>query len=127
MGEILDLIAHVPGEDVVYFKTFGNSVTMENIRPRFPNLRALTFGRACLRTMFPESDVGRDKGTLLSLQRMSLEGLVDNHGDWSPLVAFLACRVSSGNRLDILEVSRSRPMSREVMKVVRGMVRELKT
>jgi len=121
----LDLIAHVPGEEVVYFKPVGNSSTMENISTRFPNLRALTFDHASLHTMFPEPDLGRDKETLLSLQRVSFKRLIVDDGDWRPLVTFLARRESNGNRLDALEILDSRPMSREVVEVVKDMVGEL--
>ena len=121
----LDLIAHIPGEDIVHFETFGSLVTTENICSWFPNLRTITFERARLQTIFPEPDQGRDEDTLLSLQRMCFRGLVVDHGNWRPLITFLACRISSGNRLDTLEVCHRHPMSREVIEVVRGMVREL--
>ena len=127
LGEraILDLMAHVPGEEIVHFETFSDQVTMGDVYPLFPNLKALSFDCAPLQTIFPEPDLGRDKETFLSLQQLSLRGLVVDRGDWSPLITFLARRVSSGNRLDTLEISDSSRMTPEVMKAVRGMVREL--
>ena len=122
---ILNLLAHTPGEEVVHFQTCRDYRIMRNIYPRFQNLRALSFAGGDLQTMVPEPDPGGDKEILVSLQHISLQQLSLDRGDWSPLINFLACRVSSGNRLDTVEISDSSPMCPEVVEVVGGMVREL--
>ena len=121
---ILDLIAHAEGEEVVHFQSLDD-YGMRSIYPQFPNLRALSFAGGDLWTMFPEPDLGRDKETLTSLQHISLQALILDRDDWSPLITFLAYRVSSGNQLDTVEISDSSYMRPEVMEVVGGMVREL--
>ena len=123
---ILDLITHVPGEEIAHLQMLGDPVTTRNMYSQFPNLRALSFAGAPLRYMFSEPDLGRDRKILPSLQHISLHEFGVGHGDWSPLINFLACRVSSGNRLGTLEISGSPHMRPEVMEAVRGMVRELK-
>ena len=52
--------------------------------------------------------------------------MIVNDGDWSPLVTFLGCCLSSGNRLDTLVIDRYTHVCRQVVKDISGMVRELK-
>ena len=101
---ILDPIAHVLREEIVHLQTLGDPVTTR--KSQFPNLRVLSFAAVPLRTMFPDPDLGRDREIFLSLQHVSLRELV-GHGNWNPLINFLACCASSGNRLDMLEISGS--------------------
>ena len=123
---IFDLIMYVPKEEFTHFKTSGNCVTMGNIYPLFPNLRALSFADMRLSAAFPEPDPGRDKEILLFLQHIFLQYPSVDNNNWSPLVTFLACRrrTSFGNRLSTLEISGSPHMYPEVMETVGGMVRK---
>jgi len=125
----LDLIAHVPGQEIVHFTTVGILTDMGNIYPRFPNLRTLSFDGILLSAAFPEPD--RNNGALISLQHISFRDLVTGLGDWGlgdwgPLTTFLACRASSGNQLNILEISGSPHMCSATVEVIRGMVGEFK-
>ena len=121
----VDLVTHTPQEEVVYFQTYGGLVPTEDIYTRLPNLRALSFDMVPLLTAFP-STLARDRNILLSLVHVSLKSMFVNDGGWSPLVTFLACRLSSGNRLDTLVIINSHSMSPEVLEGIGGMVRELK-
>ena len=123
---ILDFITHVPREEVVYFQTFLNPVPMEDIPTQFPNVKALSLDKIPLFAAFPSRDVVGDGRIFPSLEHVLLVNMVVDHGDWGPLMTFLARRVSSGNRLDTLMFFDSPPMSPEVIESIRGMVRELK-
>lgn len=122
----LDLVACAPLEEVVSFRTSSNPVIVEGADTRFPNLRALSFNAIPLRTAFPNPELIGDEKIFPSLERVSLDPSGMDDGDWSPLMAFLAYRVSAGNRLDTLVIVGSHHMCRQVVEDVRGMVRELK-
>jgi hypothetical protein len=79
-----------------------------------------------LHTVFPNPNLVGDEKVFPSLEHISLDCTIVDYGDWSPLMTFLACRVSSGNRLDTLVIIDSPHMCPEVMEGIRGMVRELK-
>ena len=123
-GVVLDLLARAPWEEIVYLEMDGNLMTIGNVYPRFPNLRALTFDGITLSVVFPEPDV--NDGALLSLRHLYLKELVVDGDDWSPLTTFLACRASSGNRLDTLEIICSPHVGPATMEVIRGMASEVK-
>ena len=122
---ILDLISHAPQEEIVYFRTYGNSVAMGNVYAQFPNLETLSLANIPLSAAFPRPNLGEDEGISRSLQCVSLEELTVDDGDWSPLTTFLARCASSGNRLDVLEISRSPHMCPEVVERISSLVREL--
>ena len=122
----LDLVPCAPLEEVVYFHAQSNPAVMEDTHTQFPNLRALSFDATSLPTAFSNPNLIGDGRVFPSLEHVLLDHLVDNDGDWSPLVDFLACRVSSGNRLDTLVIAGSPHVCRQVIKAIRGMVRELK-
>ena len=107
-GGFLDLIAHTPREDVVRFEPLGGFVAVDDMSAQFPNIRALKFdtGTVPLSTIFPESRMGEDEEVLPSLQHIEFQSYRGD-GNWSPLVAFLARRASSGSRLSSLAISHS--------------------
>jgi len=99
---ILDLIAHTPQEEVVYFRVHDESVAMEAISTQFPNLRGLHFKETPLTVAFPASILDRGVEIFPSLEYILLDWVVVDGGDWSPLTTFLDWRVSSGNQLHTL-------------------------
>ena len=121
----LDLIAYAPPEEVVSLCTFNNPAATEDTHTQFPNLRALSFNTVSLPTVFPNPNLIGDGRIFPSLEHILLDHLDVNGGDWSSLVAFLACSLSSGNRLGTLVITDSAHMCPEVVKSIRGMVREL--
>ena len=121
----LDLITHVPREEVVYFQTYDNPIAMEDTYTQFPNVRALSLCTIPLSKAFPKSTTVGDGRIFPSLEHVLLKNTFASEGDWSPLMTFLARRVSSGNRLDTLTITNS-SVCPEVMEGIRGMVRELK-
>ena len=60
-----NLIAHIPREEIVYFRAYGEPVAMENISARFPNLGGLHLERTPLPAAFPSQ-------TLVGVGRSSL-------------------------------------------------------
>ena len=122
----LDLITHVPREEVVYLQARDNPIDMEDASTQFPNVRALALDTVPLSAAFPNPNLVGDGGVFPSLEDIFLQDVVVDDGDWSPLMIFLARRVSSGNRLDTLVIANSSSMCLEVMKGIRGLVRELR-
>lgn len=51
-----------------------------------------------------DSDLCRDKEILVSLKHLDFQDWFWDHGNSRPLIVFLACHVSSGNRLDTVEI-----------------------
>ena len=122
----LDLIAHFPRDEIVSFRSWDQPTTIQDVSAQFPNLRAIHSGSMPLPAAFPESNLDGDEVLLPSLQHVFLERPVVYGGDWSPLVAFLACRASSGNRLESLTVTDSH-MCPRMEEHVRTMVQEFRS
>ncbi|KAF9653314.1 hypothetical protein BDM02DRAFT_3182856 [Thelephora ganbajun] len=121
---VLDIIVHIPQEEIVYLQTYGNPTAMENIYTRSPNLRALQSERMPLSAVVPEPNPNGEDRFLSSLQYVSFERLVGVDGDWTPLTNFLYCRPSSGKRLHSLEMVGSCNIHPEVVEDIRGAVQE---
>ena len=122
----LDLITHVPREEVVYLQARDNPIDMEDASTQFPNVRALALDTVPLSAAFPNPNLVGDGGVFPSLEHIFLQDVVVDDGDWNPLMIFLARRVSSGNRLDTLMIANSSSMCPEAIKGIRGLVRELR-
>lgn len=120
---VLDLVACTPREEIVYFKAQNNPVVTKDTCSQFPNVKALSYDCVPLSATFPNPDPVGEK-IFPSLEYVSLERMDDE--DWSPLMTYLAGRVSSGNRLDTLVISDSPDMPSRVADGLKGMVRELK-
>ena len=122
----LDLIVHAPLEEVVYLHAHNVSVIVEDTHTRFPNLRALSFDTIPLRAAFPNPSSSGYRWTLPSLEHVLLDRVSVDHIDWSPLMTFLAYRVSSGNPLDTLAMAGAPHVCVQVVKDIRDAVREFK-
>ena len=121
---VLDLVACIPRDEVAYFKARNNPVTTEDVCSHFPNIRALSFDCVHLSVAFPSPRMDVEGKTFPPLEHILLERVGDE--DWSPLMTFLASRVSSGSRLDTLVISDFSDLPPEIVGDIRGMVRELK-
>ena len=119
----LNLITYVPLEEAVFFLARHIPIIMEDIHTRFPNLRELYFQAVLLRVAFPDPNPVKSGEAFPSLEHLTLERVVVDDGDWSPLLTFLACRVTSGNRLDTLKIFSSTHICPKVMEAIRGLVR----
>ena len=122
----LDLITCVPPEEVVHFRMHDEFATGVDAYTRLPNLRALSVADVSLPAAFPNPNSIGEGEIFRSLEHIVLENMNVCGGDWSPLVTFLAHRVSSGSRLDTLVIISSPHMCPEVMESIRDMVRELR-
>ena len=123
---LLDLVPHLPQDEVVYFRPLYVPAAMEDMSTRFPNLRALHPGLLPLTAVFLGPDPGRDGGIPTSLQHIILEWPYVEGDDWSPLTNSLAHRASSGNRLDSLTLHNPPRMCPKLEEDIRSMVRELR-
>ena len=122
----LDLISHVPREEVVYFQTHGNPVAMEDASTQFPNVRALSLDAIHLPVAFPSPKPVGDRMIFPALGYVSLKGVLVNNGDWSPFINFLVRRVSSKNRLDTVVITGFPYLCPEVVESIRDLVQTLK-
>ena len=118
-GAIVQLIAHVPREEVIYFQTCYDTVAMEDVYALLPNLRGLHFDRMFLPLAFPELDLGGGGEILPSLQFVFLDQVVVDDADWRPLTTFLDRRASSGNQLHTLVIAGGSPPWQELERVIR--------
>jgi len=95
---ILDLIAHAPRDEIVYFRAHGKPLAVQDISTQFPNLKGLHFERTPLPAAFPKANHDGDGETFRCLQYICLDRVVVRGGDgWEPLVAFVLFRAHSGN------------------------------
>ena len=122
----LNLVSYTPRDEVVYFRSWNEPAVMEDTSARFPKLKALHSGFMPLPAIFPGSNLDRNEGIPTSLKHIRLEQPVLEGCDWGPLTNYLACRSSSGNRLDSLTLDRSPRMCLEVEEHIRSMVREFR-
>ena len=120
----LDLIGYPPWEEIVYFRARGDPIRMEVYPDQWTHLRALHFEGTPLHIAFENPN--NDGKILHSLQRVTLDRVAVRHGDWSPLMSFLARCSSSRNRLDTLEIIGSYSMRPGVEENIRGAVGELR-
>jgi hypothetical protein len=123
----LDLIAHIPREDVIYFRACGSLTVVEDLRAQLPNLKVLDLHMVRLYAAFstPISEDGSHVQERFppSLQHIYLGRLIVNGYDWIPLVAFLARRASVGNQLDSLIIDGPCHMCSTTAEGIRRIVR----
>ena len=119
----LDLIAHIPREEIVDLQACWVLMAMEEISAQFANLTALYLHEIPPPVLFPKSNPG---GVFPSLKRVFLGRPAVNDGDWSPLVTSLVRRAAYGNRLDTLEISDSPHMCAKVANGIRSVVRRFR-
>ena len=119
---VLDLMAHVPREEVTHFWLYEKRIGMRDIYPNLPNLKTLNIIYTSLPEVFPGPDTLENGATLVSLSNITLEWLTVDNGDWSPLLTFLAHRASTGTPLQMLKVTGASHMCLEIAEDIKGMV-----
>ena len=123
---VLDLISHVPRDEIICFRSWGDPVAVRDISAQFPNLRALHFGAMSLPPVFQEPNLDGNGELLPSLRHIFAERMsVGSHG-WNPLVAFLVHRASSGNPLGSLTIVDSPHICLREKGLIRGLVQEFR-
>ena len=126
----LDLIGHIPREEIAYFRTCERLAAIKDLRVRMSNLKAMDLGVIPLYPTFSvlDSQGGSQVEERIppSLQLLFLGELILNGYDLIHLIAFLHRRASSGNALDSLRIEGPCHMCLEVSLRVRSMVRRLK-
>ena len=121
----LDLITHVPLEEVVFLRSVGCPIFMTDLYARLPNLQVLDLVGVNMSTVFPTPDQGESRvyeEIFPSLRHISF----DSHYDWGPLMAFLSYRASVGNPIVSFTTFDSPHLSREVVEGIRGMVAKVR-
>ena len=102
----LNLIAHLPKEQIICLRTYDSVIPAEVLLAQFPHLKVLHSDRDPVDDPFPSSNCDQRGEFLPCLQRIILDEVALYTNNWGPLIAFLAHRASSGNQLDIFEVCR---------------------
>ena len=123
---ILELIMHLPQEDITHLRICDNPVSMEIVSAKFPYLRTLHFDGTHLSVAFREPTPDGNGEIFSSLQRVILDWVVVRRGDWGPLTAFLARRASSGSPLDTLMIRGSYILNPRVEESFRRAVRDFR-
>ena len=123
----MNLSAYIPGEEVVYFKGYDESVATDGIYTRLPNLATIDLYGAQLPIAFPEPDPSGNDGISFPLRNIILNSVtaVGNHV-WGPLITFLARHASSGKPIDLLTISHCH-VRLDVMESMKEAVREFRT
>ena len=99
----LDLIAHTPREEIIYFWAFGSPVAMTDVSVQFPNIKGLHFEGTLLPDVFPNPNSNKDGDVFPSVQHIFLDRVGVGSG-WGPLITFLRRRASARRQLDSLVV-----------------------
>jgi len=125
---LLDLIAHVPREEITSFRANGIPISMEVISTQFPSLSGLHFKETPLHIAFPKSNPGRGKiFPYLQHFRIALgDAVAMRRSDWNPLTTFLDRLASSGNRTCTLVVDGHYVIHPKVEERIRRAVREFR-
>jgi len=121
----LDLITHVPLEEVVSIRSVMYPIIMTDLCPRLPNLAELFLVGVNMSTVFPTPDQGESRTyEAISPSLRHIYSIRNNHG-WSALIGFLSYRASVGNPILSLLVAGSH-LSREEVESIRRMVGEVR-
>lgn len=123
----LDLIAHMPREEIVHFQTCGSLEVVKDLRVQMPALKTLDLLMVPLYTVFPTQN--QDASHVHerfppSLKHLFLERLQLGAYGWLPLLVFLSNRAASGNRLDSVRIDGLCHMCSKLGRGIRSMVRE---
>ena len=119
---ILDLIAHVPREEVTDLRMHSKPIAMGNIYSQLPNLETLNINGISLSKVFPGPDTIENGAIPVSLKNLTLGWLTVDNGDWSSLTTFLAHRASAGNPLQMLKITRGSHMCSKIAEGISRMV-----
>lgn len=125
---LLDLIAHVPREEITSLRANGIPISAHVISAQFPSLSGLHFKDTPLHVAFPRSNLGRSR-IFPCLQHFRIavgDAIVMRRSDWDPLTTFLDRLSSSGNRLNTLVIDGDYVMHPKVEGRIRRAVRELR-
>ncbi|KAF9785006.1 hypothetical protein BJ322DRAFT_802415 [Thelephora terrestris] len=122
---LLDLIAYVPREEIVFFQACNSTISADVMSTQLPYLVGIRFEETPLDVAFPKSTL--DHGEIFPhLQHLSLHHVVIRRGGWSPLTTFLDHLAASGKRLDTLEIHGFCDMHPGLEERVRRAVREFR-
>ena len=122
----LDLIAHIPWEQVIRLQTTLSILHSENLCVEMCNLTYLQLDGVDLSTFFPEPGVlgpHTSKDALRSLDHIVITRPDLNRGGWSPLTNFLSRRAAVGNRVSSLRLRDHQNMDKAVVKSIRCAVK----
>jgi hypothetical protein len=122
----LNLVAHTPREEIIYFRATNNPVFIADLSVQLPHIRALHFNRTLLHLAFPKPTPGMDRELFPSVRHFTLDRVFARLDDWSPLTTFLSRRASSGSQILTLETIISNPPYPGAVEDIRRAVREFR-
>ena len=122
----LELMAHVPREEVTHFWMHRRHIAMSDIYPQLPNLTTLHVSLLSLSDVPPGPDTIKRSAIPVSLKNLTLEwSRVDSSTHWSTLLNFLTHRASAGNPLHMLKIIHGPHMCVDIAGDIKRMVEVL--
>ena len=90
-----------------------------------PRIEALHLLGTMASNTFLRPDPLSDTKLLPSLRHLRLKNIIlESHGDWNPLITYLARRTSGGQPISFMICGKHPPVPPEVVKVIEGLVEE---
>ena len=125
----IDLIAHTPGEHVVYF---GANLLIDVVRgavAAMPNLQELHLAGPilALRSLQPNPDGPLAKKLLPSLRRLHMKDAPVHENNWGLIIPYLTHQTSGGQRISLTISSSGGPrhICKDVLEEMKDLVEEL--
>ena len=122
----LDLIAHIPREQVINLQTALPILRSEELCVEMRDLTYLHLVEVDLSTWFIESDIHGPhtfKELLPSLDRIMITWPSLTSGDWSPFTNFLSRRAAVGNKISSLRLDCHPHMDDDVLETIKCAVK----
>ena len=121
----VDLIALTPRERVVRFTGGPTMRAVGDLLVAMPNIEDLSLKEPVVSDMFLRPDPLSHAKLLPSLRRLCLDcPTLQNDGDWSSLIAYLAHQTSDGQAISLRLHARNVTVPPEVVKEMEGLVDE---
>ena len=124
----IDLVAHIPGEHVVYFRGDLSMDALRGIVTAMPNIQELHLSTALLADRFLQPVSGEplaNEKLLPSLRRLHLEDVVAGDGNWSPLLPYPAHQTPDGQGISLTLSGEHQHICKDIVRKIEGSVEEL--
>ena len=125
-GFCLDLMKHIPREEIISFQTPLPILRSEELCVRMCNLTHLHISEADLSTWFTEPDVRGPyafKDLLRGLRHITITQLTLS-GDWGPFTNFLSRRAAVGNPISSLQLGVHPHIDEDVVEIIKRVVED---
>ena len=124
--QCINLIPLIPRERVVKFTAELSVHAMRDLAVgTMPNIEDLRLMGSTISDVFLQPDLPSRTKLLPSLRRLSLNSFIlQNHGDWSPLINYLTHQTPGGQTISLIPYEGPVPVPPEVIREIEGLVDE---